>query len=95
MEAIKAHLALVWTATEDGKRLFFVAVQYRQPKVFNLIQGLALKPIFSNARDDKENCMLHMAGLLAPPAQLNIIPGALLQMQRELQWFKVYYFKKS
>ncbi|XLR01138.1 hypothetical protein S83_067336 [Arachis hypogaea] len=32
--------------------------------------------------------MLHMAGMLAPPIQLSPIPGALLQMQRELQWFK-------
>ncbi|XP_060974718.1 uncharacterized protein LOC133039784 [Cannabis sativa] len=33
--------------------------------------------------------MLHMAGELAPTQVLNLIPGSALQMQRQLQWFKV------
>ena len=40
--------------------------------------------------DNSGNNMLHMAGFLAPSSQLSRIPGAALQMQRELQWFKVY-----
>jgi len=33
--------------------------------------------------------MLHMAGMTGASIQINQIPGAALQMQRELQWFKV------
>ncbi|KAL9829236.1 putative PGG domain-containing protein [Arabidopsis thaliana] len=32
--------------------------------------------------------MLHHAAYRAPASRLNLIPGAALQMQRELQWFK-------
>ncbi|KAF3434346.1 hypothetical protein FNV43_RR25449 [Rhamnella rubrinervis] len=39
--------------------------------------------------DKDGNNMLHMAGMLSPYPQLNQISGAALQMQRELQWFKV------
>ncbi|KAJ0080960.1 hypothetical protein Patl1_12165 [Pistacia atlantica] len=38
--------------------------------------------------NDFGNNILHFAGKLAPPYQLSRIPGAALQMQRELQWFK-------
>jgi hypothetical protein len=33
-----------------------------------------------------------MAGMSADSTQLNRIPGAALQLQRELQWFKVISF---
>jgi hypothetical protein len=39
--------------------------------------------------DDKRNTMLHMAGMTGASIQINQIPGAALQMQRELQLFKV------
>ncbi|KAE9446716.1 hypothetical protein C3L33_21389, partial [Rhododendron williamsianum] len=39
--------------------------------------------------------MLHLAGQLAPPNKLNLVPGAALQMQRELQWLKVSRCKSS
>ncbi|KAL4288391.1 hypothetical protein AHAS_Ahas19G0281500 [Arachis hypogaea] len=86
--ALKAQFSLLWTWTKDERRIFSVAVQYRQASVYNLFHGLTLKPLFPSSYDTYGNYMLHMAGMLAPPEQLNPIPGALLQMQRELQWFK-------
>ncbi|XP_059309226.1 uncharacterized protein LOC132060282 isoform X3 [Lycium ferocissimum] len=38
--------------------------------------------------DTSGNNILHMAGKLAPLGRLNLISGAALQMQRELQWFQ-------
>lgn len=38
--------------------------------------------------DDHKNTILHYAAKLAPSAQLNLISGVALQMQREVQWFK-------
>nr|GLL46216.1 uncharacterized protein LOC109168169 [Ipomoea trifida] len=43
---------------------------------------------FSNNHDKYKNNVLHFAGKLAPPHKLNLVSGAALQMQRELQWFK-------
>nr|XP_029144886.1 uncharacterized protein LOC112711573 [Arachis hypogaea] len=88
VEALKAQFSLLWTWNKDERRIFSVAVQYRQASVYNLLHGLTLKPSFPSSYDAYGNYMLHMAGMLAPPEQLNPIPGALLQMQRELQWFK-------
>lgn len=39
--------------------------------------------------DNFSNNILRLAGNLAPKDQLNRVSGAALQMQRELQWFKV------
>ncbi|KAG8367166.1 hypothetical protein BUALT_Bualt16G0044300 [Buddleja alternifolia] len=38
--------------------------------------------------DNGGNSLLHLCATLAPPHKLNLVSGAALQMQRELQWFK-------
>nr|GEZ54320.1 ankyrin repeat family protein [Tanacetum cinerariifolium] len=38
--------------------------------------------------DDDGNNVLHLAARLAPIHKLNVVSGAALQMQRELQWFE-------
>ncbi|XP_020966096.1 uncharacterized protein LOC107616648 isoform X2 [Arachis ipaensis] len=58
VEALKVHFTLYAIHDEKRRRIFSLAVEYRQANVYNL------------------------------PIQLSPIPGALLQMQRELQWFK-------
>ncbi|KAI3968431.1 hypothetical protein MKW92_012695 [Papaver armeniacum] len=42
----------------------------------------------ATALDDAQNNLLHFAGVLPSPSQLDKISGAALQMQRELQWFQ-------
>lgn len=76
---------------EKGRNLFQVAVECRQEKVFNLIHGFTkdTKDVLMNRKDDDDNNMLHMVGLFSPFAQTSRIRGAALQMQKELQWFKV------
>ena len=45
---------------------------------------------FANGVDSCHgNNLLHEAGMSAPSTSLDHIAGAALQMQRELQWFKV------
>lgn len=39
--------------------------------------------------ESTEDTILHLAAKLAPPAHLRIVPGVALQMQREVQWFKI------
>ncbi|GMP36801.1 hypothetical protein CsSME_00008809 [Camellia sinensis var. sinensis] len=38
--------------------------------------------------DGNGNTLLHLVGNQAPIEKLNVVPGAALQMHRELQWFK-------
>ncbi|CAI9773345.1 unnamed protein product [Fraxinus pennsylvanica] len=86
-----AHLYpdLIWKVDLNKYSIFHVAVINRQEKVFNLIHQIgAFKDLITLYKDKEGNNILHLAGKLAPPSRLNIVSGAALQMQRELQWFK-------
>ncbi|CAN6707903.1 unnamed protein product [Malus baccata var. baccata] len=85
----KANPELLWSRDDESRGIFDVAIQCRQEKIYNLIYGISSKEVI-NGGDKNNNNKLHMAGLWSPfaQAQLNHIPGAALQMQRELQWYK-------
>ncbi|CAN6571394.1 unnamed protein product [Malus baccata var. baccata] len=84
----KANPELLMLVNDRARGIFHVAIECRQEKIYNLIYGISTKDSFANSTDGDSNNMLHIAGLLSPSAQLNQIPGAALQMQRELQWYK-------
>ncbi|KAK3019744.1 hypothetical protein RJ639_004445, partial [Escallonia herrerae] len=69
--------------------IFQLAIINRCEKVFNLIYQMGEQKHFLNMLiDNSGNNILHLAGRLAPLHKRNLISGAALQMQRELQWFK-------
>ena len=89
-DIVKANPDNVWCKDENSTSIFSVAVQYRHAKIFSLIYGLEVKRALTCYNDSSNgNNLLHKAGMLAPSTSINDIPGAALQMQRELQWFKV------
>ena len=88
-EIVKPNPQLVWSGDSKSRNIFSVAIQYRQAKIFSLIYGLDIKSALASSPDSFNNNLLHMAGMLAPSTSLDHIAGAALQMQRELQWFKV------
>ena len=91
-EIVKAEPQLVWCHDDESRNIFSVAVQYRRAKIFSLIYGLDSKSVLTSCVDSlNNNNLLHMAGMSAPSTSLDHIAGAALQMQRELQWFKVIY----
>ena len=89
-DIVKADPQLVWSCDSNSRNIFSLAVQYRHAKIFSLIYGLHFKISLASAPDSSNgNNLLHMAGMSAPSTSLDQIAGAALQMQRELQWFKV------
>jgi hypothetical protein len=86
---VKAKSNLMWSHPEDSMSIFAFAILHRQPKIFSLIYGLPVKKAVGTWVDKKGNIILHMTGRTEASIQLNQIQGAALQMQRELQWFKV------
>jgi hypothetical protein len=86
---VKAKPSLICSRDEDGMSIFAFATLHRQAKIFSLTYGLPLRNIMATWRDHKNNIILHMTGATEASIQLNKIQGAALQMQRELQWFKV------
>ncbi|KAL5988648.1 hypothetical protein ACLOJK_026746 [Asimina triloba] len=74
----------------DGKNVVLLAVENRQTNVYKLL----LKKKYAFSKDsifqqvDKEgNSALHLAAKLSPNKPWNI-PGAALQMQWEIKWYK-------
>ncbi|XP_019172805.1 PREDICTED: ankyrin repeat-containing protein ITN1-like [Ipomoea nil] len=72
------------------QNILHVAIMNRSENVFNLVCGTSvLMAYLPDHRDKYNNSTLHFAAKLAPLHKLNLVSGAALQMQRELQWFKV------
>ncbi|KAL8508761.1 hypothetical protein ACS0TY_016108 [Phlomoides rotata] len=70
-------------------KFFQISAENRSEKVFNIIyETRDQKHRYSDLRDSSGNTVLHLVAKLAPPHKLNLVSGAALQMQRELQWFK-------
>ncbi|MCD7456422.1 hypothetical protein HAX54_031725 [Datura stramonium] len=88
-EIIDCYPDAIWFVNSENHNLFHLAVINRHENVFNLIYQLSLyKHLVIADEDTKGNNILHLAGKLAPPGRLNLISGAALQMQREIQWFQ-------
>lgn len=76
--------------TSSSTNIFKSAVQHRQNKVFSVLYGLHSKnKKLPTALDREGNTILHVAAILESSTALQNVPGAALQMQKELQWFKV------
>ncbi|XP_019172757.1 PREDICTED: uncharacterized protein LOC109168169 [Ipomoea nil] len=85
----EAYPMSVYFLNSEKQNILHVSVMIRSENVFNLVCGTSvLRTFFPDYRDINNNNVLHFAGKLAPPHKLNLVSGAALQMQRELQWFK-------
>ncbi|CAI0455715.1 unnamed protein product [Linum tenue] len=85
-EIVKAYPMAMWFVDTQGRDIFHVAVMYRQEKVFNIMYQMSAAKTLAAAfvNPTTGDNLLHMAGKLGPTDK---IPGAALQLQRELQWF--------
>jgi len=86
---VKENPDLLRTVDRDSRNIFLLAVLHRQAKIFSLIYWLEEKNVMIYDSDAHGNFILHMAGMSAPSTLLNHISGPALEVQRELQWFKV------
>ncbi|KAI7730829.1 hypothetical protein M8C21_012250, partial [Ambrosia artemisiifolia] len=85
---IKLFPDSVWTNT-DGY-LLQLSIMNRCENVYNFFvhEITQDKHLYKVIFDENKNNLLHLAGQLAPMDKLNMVTGAALQMQRELQWFQ-------
>ena len=89
-ETLKSFPSAIWSLDQDGHDLFQLAVMNRHESIFNILYEKDEHAHLVTQNIDKyKNNILHLAGKLAPPDQLNLVSGAALQVQRELQWYKV------
>ena len=79
-----------WSASEDGHNVIQHAVINHSEKIYNLLYEMSEhKNVYKTSKDSSGNNLLHLAARLAPAEKLNLISGAALQIQYELQWYKV------
>lgn len=84
------------SANEEGHNIIQYAVINRSQNIYNMLYQMGEhKNIYRTVKDPSRNSLLHLAARLAPSNKLNLISGAALQIQRELQWFKVETFDDS
>ncbi|XP_023729818.1 uncharacterized protein LOC111877530 [Lactuca sativa] len=77
------------SANEEGHNIIQYAVINRSENIYNMLYQMGEhKNIYRTVKDPSRNNLLHLAARLAPSNKLNLISGAALQIQRELQWFK-------
>lgn len=90
VEMLKFTPEIIWRKDKKGRTIFAHAIVLRQEKIFSLIYGLGTeRSIMARRHDVFGNNYLHLAAKLSPQSHLDRVSGAALQMQRELQWFKV------
>ncbi|KAI3716440.1 hypothetical protein L1987_67319 [Smallanthus sonchifolius] len=88
-KCILTYPGIIWYNV-GGFYLFLAVIKQRQERVYNLVYQMSRFKVYSAVQQDnekKENA-LHIAAKLAPPHRLNVVTGAALQIQRELQWFQ-------
>ncbi|KAI3495770.1 hypothetical protein L1887_38116 [Cichorium endivia] len=79
----------IWSANNDGHNIIQCAVINRSENVYNVLYQMKKhKNIYKTIKDSSQNNLLHLAARLAPANRLNLISGAALQVQSELQWFQ-------
>ncbi|KAJ9559255.1 hypothetical protein OSB04_013869 [Centaurea solstitialis] len=88
-EIVDTFPQAIWYSDKSGHFMIQLAILHRCEKVYNLTYQMSdHKHFHKTLKDSYNNNLLHLAGKLAPPQKLNLVSGAALQMQRELQWFK-------
>ncbi|KAM7517650.1 hypothetical protein LguiB_016612 [Lonicera macranthoides] len=88
-EIVLEYPDAIWLKDENNYNIIQLAIIQRQEHVFKLIyRRSGQQRYLTSVKDVSSNNILHLAGKLAPRHKLELIAGPVLQMQRELQWFK-------
>ncbi|BBH08215.1 Ankyrin repeat family protein [Prunus dulcis] len=82
---------LIWVRFSNNRFLVLTyAIEHRHENLFRMVcDKTARNKLMAFAVLEPRETILHLAAKLPPLSQLSSISGAALQMQRELQWFKV------
>ena len=87
-EILKTFPVAIKDVDEHEKNALLLAIENRQSKVYDLLINKKLPEFVLYQVDDKGNSALHLAATFQQHQPWRI-PGAALQMQYEIKWFKV------
>ncbi|KAK4421818.1 hypothetical protein Salat_2132400 [Sesamum alatum] len=78
----------------NGKNVLLLAAENRQASVFDYLLKMELPEYVFHQVDDQGNSILHLAAKLGDLQPWHI-PGAALQMQWEIKWYKARHLGRS
>ncbi|RZC84815.1 hypothetical protein C5167_047599 [Papaver somniferum] len=91
-ECLQKNDNLIFSTIPGEGSMIQLAIKERKEMIVELIcksgDKIGEKIDLLSRRDADKNNILHYAAKLAPFAQLNLVSGAVLQIQREMQWYK-------
>ncbi|XP_042753329.1 uncharacterized protein LOC111889336 isoform X2 [Lactuca sativa] len=83
------HPELILMVDDKGRSIFHIAVKYRKADIYNLLYQIgSMKESIICMKDVKGNNLLHFSAKLGKLKEFVYMPGAPIQMQQELLWFK-------
>ncbi|XP_011020234.1 PREDICTED: ankyrin repeat-containing protein At3g12360-like isoform X2 [Populus euphratica] len=87
---IRLYPELIFKVEHNMYSIFHISILNRHEDIFKIIYQIgSIKNLITTYKDREGNNMLHLAAkVLESPSRLNVIPGAALQLQRELLWFE-------
>ncbi|KAL9361577.1 hypothetical protein Peur_044362 [Populus x canadensis] len=87
---IRLYPELIFKVDQNTYSIFHIAILNRHEDILKMIYQIgSIKNVMTIYKDREGNNMLHLAAkVLESPSRLNVIPGAALQLQRELLWFE-------
>nr|XP_043638266.1 uncharacterized protein LOC122609276 [Erigeron canadensis] len=93
VETIRRYFPIAIATRHNDNSISQTIAKYRGEFILKLLEDLYVdkesnSSLMNLAPDTEGNNVLHLAGLLAPIEKLNVVPGAALQMQKEVQWFQ-------
>ncbi|GKV44759.1 hypothetical protein SLEP1_g51918 [Rubroshorea leprosula] len=79
------------TTVKDGigRNILLAAIAFRQEEIAKFIYESNASKSLIGQYDNYLNSLLHVAGQMAPSVQLHGMSSPALQMQKEVQWYKV------
>ncbi|KAG2669403.1 hypothetical protein I3760_14G033300 [Carya illinoinensis] len=90
LKVARTHPSFLENKYRNSRNILMLAVLYRQSEIFsNIYHGFDMENTLTSYGDCNDDNILHMVGMIEDSTMLNQISGAALQMQRELQWFKL------
>ncbi|KAJ0080111.1 hypothetical protein Patl1_24164 [Pistacia atlantica] len=86
---IELYPDLVHLKDDDERTIFHIAIMHRHDDLFKLINQIGFnKQLVASYTDIYKNSLLHLAAKYPDPRPLSTVPGAALEMQRELRIYK-------
>ncbi|KAG4990595.1 hypothetical protein JHK87_024052 [Glycine soja] len=88
-ELVRSYPDLMWEVDTKNRSIIHIAVLHRHADIFNLIhETRSIRNFVVTLEDEDKNNLLHYAAKLSPSSKLNLLPGAVFQMNHELLWYE-------